>query len=57
MPKLDVAQTIWDESRPFKQSVRSYFYMLAHPRRCLRMLNFAIKMCLYFEVDIEKELK
>jgi len=46
-------QTIWDESIPFKHAVRSYITMMLHPRKSLKMLNFAGKMLVMNRVKVK----
>lgn len=46
-------QRIWDESIPFKQLIRSYITMVLHPRRSLRMLNFAGKMLVMNRIRVK----
>ena len=46
MPRSDETLIIrlWSESNGFKKFWRSYFFMITHPKQCLRMLSFAIKV-------------
>ena len=45
---------LWFESRCFKKFWKSYFYMVTHPKECLRMLNFATKVLVDYGIQIEK---
>ena len=44
---------IWLNSTSFKKFWRSYFAMVIQPRRCLKLINFAIKILIKFELDDE----
>ena len=45
---------LWFESRCFKKFWKSYFYMVTHPKKCLRMLNFATKVLVDYGIQIEE---
>jgi len=47
---------LWLESRCFKRFWRSYFYMVKHPKKCLRLLNFATKVLVSYEIQIERDM-
>ena len=51
----DKIQGIWDKSIPFKHPVKSYLYMITHPRKCLRMLNFAVHVIATYKIQMEGE--
>ena len=48
---------LWLESQCFKKFWRSYFYMLTHPKQCLKLLNFAIKALESYGVDHGTKVK
>lgn len=35
---------LWLESKSYKKFWASYFYMIIHPKKCLRLINFSIKI-------------
>ena len=45
---------LWLESQCFKKFWRSWFYMIAHPRQCLKMINFAIKVLVSYEIQFKE---
>ena len=45
---------LWLESQYFKKFWRSCFYMITHPKQCLKMLNFTIKVLVSYEIQIDK---
>lgn len=44
---------LWVDSKGFKKFWRSYFFMITHPKRCLRLLNFAIKVLVSYKIGEE----
>ena len=44
---------LWSESKGFNEFWQSYFFMITHPKQCLRMINFAIKVLSIYKVGIE----
>jgi len=48
-------QNLWHESRPFKKFIRSYLYMITHPKKCMRFINFASKVIALYGIDIEDD--
>jgi hypothetical protein len=44
---------LWSESNEFKKFWRSYFFMITHPKQCLRLLNFAIKVVAIYKTKTE----
>lgn len=42
-PKL-LIRRLWLESRSYKNFWGSYFYLITHPKKCLRLINFSIKI-------------
>jgi hypothetical protein len=45
-------QEIWNNSIPFNQFWKSYFYMILRPKHHLRVLNFAYKIIVKYNVEI-----
>ncbi len=37
-------QKVWDETTEYKCFYYSWLYMILHPKDCLRLLKFAIKI-------------
>ena len=52
----NAVKQIWETSVPFKKFWRSYLYMLMHPRKCLRMLNFAGKVTVRYGLNLEDQI-
>ena len=46
---------IWTDSRGYNKFWRSYFFMITHPKKCLKLVNFAIKILASYNINIEKE--
>ena len=46
-------QNLLNESKPHKKFIRSFLYMVTHPKKCLKLLNFATKVIVYFNLKSE----
>ena len=44
IPEDKMIDELWHKSQCFKKFWRSYLYMITHPKKCLRLLNFAAKV-------------
>ena len=47
-------QEIWNNSVPFTQFWKSYFTFLLHPREHMRVLNFAYKVIVRYNLKISQ---
>jgi len=50
-----IIKKLWENSKCFKKFWKSYFYMLIHPNKCLKLLNFAIKVLKNYNIEYKKE--
>lgn len=47
-------QNMWNNSIPFNAFWKSYIYMILKPKRHLRVLNFAFKVIVTYQIDISE---
>ena len=47
-------QQLYDNSLSFNKFWRSYIYMLSRPKRCLRLMNFALKIIAEYNLDVKE---
>lgn len=45
---------LWEDSKGFKKFWKSYFFMVTHPKQCLRLLNFACKALRAYNIKTEE---
>jgi len=44
-------EKLWIESNSYKNFWSSYFYMIIHPKECLKMINFSIKILINYKIE------
>lgn len=44
---------IWDGSTSFNKPIQSYITMIMHPRKSLRLINFALKILIINRIEVK----
>ena len=51
--KTEIYQRLWDNNVPFKHKTVSILYMWIHPKKCLKLVKYALRIIIYFKVKTE----